>query len=294
MNVLVVGASGLVGGTVTRVFKSRGYSVVGTYLHDSNATEKLRRMDISDRLQTLRIVQEISPEIIIHAAAMTNVDLCQVERDRCFGVNVLGTQHVVDAARTLGARLIFFSTDYIFDGVAGPYYEHDAPNPINFYGACKLEAENRIRKGLHDYLIARLTVVYGWERQGKNFAMRLMANLRKGEKMNVPVDQIGTPTYANNIAEAVLDLVQKRQSGVFNIAGPELMDRYSFAKLAAETFGLPKELLIPTTTADLGQTAARPLNAGLKTDKLRSVSQVRMLPPRGGLRLMRESKEELM
>jgi len=294
MNILVVGASGFIGGIVARLFKSRGYSVVGTYLHDSNAAEELRRMDICDRLQTLKIVQEVSPEIIIHAAGMTNVDLCEVERDRCFNVNVLGTKHVVDAAKTLGARLVFFSTDYIFDGAAGPYHEHDPPNPINFYGRCKLEAENRIRKGIHDYLIARLTVVYGWERQGKNFVMRLIANLRKGEKMKVPVDQIGTPTYANNIAEAILDLVQKRQTGIFNIAGPRLMDRYSFAKLAAETFGLPKELLIPTTTADIGQTAARPLNAGMKINKLRSVSCVRMLPPTEGLRLMRDSKEGLV
>jgi len=291
MKILVVGASGFIGGAVARLFKSHGYSVIGTYLHDSLADEKLMRMDISNRFQTFKIIQEFSPDIVIHAAAMTNVDLCEVERDLCFSVNVLGTQNVVDATKTIAAKLIFFSTDYIFDGRSGPYSEDDAPNPINFYGACKLEAENRIQKGLQDFIIARTTVVYGWERQGKNFVMSTIAKLKRGKMMKVAADQIGTPTYVSNIAEALLDLVCKEKAGVFNVVGLELMDRYTFARLTAEIFDLPKELLIPTPTAELGQTAARPLNGGMKIDKLRSVSRVRMLTPSEGLRVMRESKQ---
>jgi len=292
MRVLVVGASGLIGGIVAKLFKSSGHSVLGTY--NSYAVEGLTRLDICERRQTISIVRSFHPDLIVHAAAMANADLCEVKRDLCYKVNVMGTQHLIDSARAVKAKLVYFSSDYIFDGKSGPYSEDDTPNPINFYGACKLEAENRIWKGLIDFIIVRTTVVYGWERQGKNFVMSTIAKLRRGEVMKVPVDQVGTPTYANNIAEALLDLVCKRQTGVFNVVGPDLMDRYTFARLVAETFWLPKELLIPTKTADLGQTAARPLNAGMKIDKLKSVSHVRMLAPKEGLWLMRESKEELV
>lgn len=261
-----------------------GHSVLGTY--NNHAAQGLTKLDIRDRRETINIAKGFCPDIIVDATAMADVDSCEKERDLCYGVNVLGTSHLIDAAKVSKAKLVFFSSDYIFDGESGPYQEDASPHPINFYGACKLKAENRILSALKDFLIVRTTVVYGWEVQGKNFVTRLIETLKRGETMKVPLDQLGTPTYASNIPEALLDLISKGETGTFNVVGPELMDRYTFARLAAETFDLPKELIIPTTTADLGKAAARPLHAGLKINKLSSVSQVQMLNPEEGLRLM--------
>jgi dTDP-4-dehydrorhamnose reductase len=292
MRVLVTGASGLLGAVVAECFSSSGHSVMGTY--NLHALAGLARLEIRDRCQVMSTVRTFHPDLIVHAAAMPNVDLCEVERGSCYEVNIVGTQHIIESANIFKAKLVFFSSDYIFDGKSGPYSEESAPNPINFYGACKLEAEDRIRKQLRDFVIIRTTVVYGWERQGKNFVLSTIAKLKRGEEVRVPIDQVGTPTYANNIAEALVDLVRGRQIGVFNVVGPELMDRYTFAKLVAETFGLSEALLIPTRTADIRQIASRPLMSGLKTDKLRSVSRMRMVPPKEGLCLMRESREGLV
>jgi len=220
------------------------------------------------------------------------VDLCETEKTLCNRINVLGTQNLIDAVRAAKSRLIYLSTDYVFDGKSGPYSEKDTPNPMNFYGKCKLKAENLIQKQLDDFIIARTTVVYGWEKQGKNFVMNMIARLKRGERVKVPIDQIGTPTYVNNIAEIFLDLASKKTRGVFNVAGPELMNRYTFAKLAAKIFGLSEELLVPIKTSDLGQKAPRPLNAGMKIAKLRSVSHVQMLSPKEGLSHMRASKRD--
>ena len=288
-HVLVVGASGLIGAIVARCFASAGHRVLGTY--NSHPRDGLTRLNISDQEQTMSTVRAFRPSLVVHAGAMANVDLCEIERESCYKVNVMGTQNLIESAAAIGAKLIYFSSDYIFDGRSGPYSENDIPNPLNFYGVCKLEGERMIQKQLGDFLIARTTVVYGWERQGKNFVMSVISNLRRGEMMRIPSDQVGTPTYADNIAQALLDLFRTGQTGVFNIAGPELMDRHTLANLVAETFDLRKELLIPISTADLGQKAARPLKAGIRIDKLRSVSSVRMLPPREALRLMKESPQ---
>jgi len=287
VRVLVVGASGLIGGKVARSFASSGSVVLGTFR--SHPLEGLSRLDICNEAETMRIVDDFNPDLIAHAAALTNVDLCETERDSCYRTNVTATQNLVKCARKVGAKLVYFSTDYIFDGNNGPYSEEDPPNPINFYGTCKLEAEKAIR-GMDDFLIARTTVVYGWERQEKNFVMNLANRLQRGERVHVPVDQIGTPTYADNLAEAIVDLVDKREKGVFNIAGPDLIDRYTFARMVAEVFQLPQALIVPRKTTDLGQKAARPLNGGLKINKLKLVSSVTMLPPRQGLEIMRNSQ----
>jgi dTDP-4-dehydrorhamnose reductase len=285
---LVVGASGLIGGAVVEFLRPSGHSVLGTY--NNHAAQGLTKLDIRDRRETIKIAMDFCPDIIVDATAMADVDRCEKERNLCYIVNVLGTSHLIDAAKATRAKLVFFSSDYIFDGESGPYSEDASPHPINFYGACKMEAENRILGTLKDFIIIRTTVVYGWEVQGKNFVVRLIETLKRGERTEVPLDQVGSPTYASNIPEALLNLISKGEMGIFNVVGPELMDRYTFARLTAEIFDLPKKLVIPTTTAALGKAAARPLHAGLKIDKLSSVTQVRMLNPEEGLRRMRASK----
>jgi dTDP-4-dehydrorhamnose reductase len=191
--------------------------------------------------------------------------------------------------RTYGAQLVFFSTDYVFDGTAGPYAENDPPNPINAYGKAKLEAERIIQGELDNYLIIRLSGVYGWEPRRKNFVTATIDKLRRGESMAVPSDQTGTPTYAANMTDVVLSLVERRQRGIVHVAGGETMNRYTFGCLVADAFGLDKSLLEAIPSLRLDQKAQRPLSCGLSIDKVQAIIGGRLIGPQDGLQLMREA-----
>ena len=286
MRVLIVGASGFVGSALQSVF---GADAVGTYCN--HPVEGLQPLDMRDATAVDRLVREVRPQLIIHPAAQPHVDWCEDHVAESHAVNVVGTRNVAAAARAVGARYVFFSTDYIFNGGAGPYREDATPDPPNVYGRHKLEAERLIAATLDDYLIVRVCNVYGVERQGKNFVMGLLAKGRRGEPMNVPSDQWGNPTYGDNLAEAVKELAQSVHRGVYHVVGPEHMDRISFARLGCEVFGLDPSFLRPKTTPELGQRAPRPLRGGLDNAKARAVLTTELLAPRAGLQRMKQRLE---
>ena len=281
---LVVGASGFIGQRLWRGLPEQDR--VGTFC--ARAMPGLERLDLRDGRQTAELVRRVAPAVIVQPAALPNVDWCEDHRDECWAVNVDGTANLAGAAREVGAKLVYFSSDYVFDGQDGPYAEDDPPRPISVYGEAKLAAERLIQERLTNYLIVRVTVVYGWEQQGKNFVMGVIRRLGQRETMRVPVDQIGSPTYADNLVEVLRALIGADQRGLFHIAGPERMDRFTFAGVAADVFGLDRSLLIPVTTAELGQRAARPLRAGLRIDKVRAAVTPPLVVPAEGLRRMRD------
>lgn len=289
MRVLVVGASGLVGNALLSLFRG-DHQAVGTFCN--HPLKGLRHLDLTDPAQVQTVVRQTRPEVVLQPAAIPNVEYCETHPEQTWAVNVQGTAHLLDAVRAIGARLVFFSSDYIFDGRAGPYAEQARPNPLNVYGRQKLAAEERIRSTLRDYLIVRTTVVYGWEHAGKNFVARLVRQLGQGRPVRAPVDQIGTPTYVRNLAQVVKELVEGGHRGIFNVVGPQLIDRYRFACLAARVFGLDERGVLPVTTAELDQVAARPLQAGLRVDKVQATVETRLLGPEEGLEAMR-AREEL-
>jgi dTDP-4-dehydrorhamnose reductase len=204
-----------------------------------------------------------------------------------YEANVTGVKHVVEAASACLAKVVFFSTDYIFDGRAGPYGEADAANPISQYGWHKTLAEHYIGMHTPDYLIVRTTGVYGWESQGKNFIYRLLKTLPQGQVIRVPLDQVANPTYAPNLVAATIELVQAGARGVFNLVGCERVSRYEFALEAARVFDLDPQLIQPVLTAELNQPAARPLSAGLKVSKAQAVLRTPLLDYCAGLQTMR-------
>ncbi len=283
MRILVIGASGFIGGALQAVY---GAEAAGTY--HSHPVPGLRPLDIRDPTAVRRLVEELRPEIIVHPAAQPHVDWCEDHVPESFEVNVAGTRHVAEAARDAGARYVFFSTDYVLAGAAGPYREDAATGPLNVYGRHKLEAERVIASVVANHLIVRVCGVYGFETQGKNFVMALLARAQRGEPMNVPSDQWGTPTYAENLAAAVRELAESPHRGIYHVVGPTYLDRVSFARLACEVFGLEPGFLQPRTTAELGQRAPRPLRGGLDAAKARGVLRAPLMEPRRGLELMKQ------
>ena len=287
MKILVIGASGLVGNALFRAFASK-HEIIGTF--SAHPIGNLIRLDITNKAEVEGIFRRFMPDVVLLSAGLTNVELCEERQDLCQKINVEGTKNVVECIANLPAKLVFFSSDYIFDGRNGPYSETDTPNPINVYGLAKLEAETLIRNELKNYLIIRSTVIYGWEPQAKNFIMSLLKNVELGKEMRVPNDQIGTPTYAINLAEIVKELVERNKIGIYNVAGCDPVSRYDFALVAADVFGLNKRLIVPVSTVELNQRAKRPLRAGLKIDKVCREVSTEPVGAREGLELMKNEK----
>lgn len=282
MRALVIGASGLVGGALLKNLSLSGHDTLGSY--NSMKIGNCVKLDITEKENVFDLISNFQPDVVFLPAALANVDFCEENPGLCRKINVEGTRNVAVAA----AKLVFFSTEYVFDGKAGPYSEEDEVNPINKYGAAKVEAE-RIIKSLENSLIIRTTVVYGNEVQGKNFAIKVIQSLRNGAQFRAVTDQISTPTYVDDLAEKTIELTKRDKTGVYNVVGPDLVSRYEFALEIAEAFNLKKSLVKPVSTAELGQKAPRPLNCGLKTDKLSRELGCRTLTVREGLDAFKEA-----
>lgn len=286
LRALVIGASGFVGGYLARLLAERGHHVRGTYC--GRPGPGLCPLDLRDRSQVFDLVERWRPDVIFNPAARPNVDWCEEFPDESWEVNVTGLGHAVNAAERWGSRLVHFSSEYVFDGLAGPYAETDEPNPLSAYGRQKLAGEKVVLGRSRDGLVVRTTVVYGWERRGKNFVQRLIDEVAADRPVKVPVDQVGSPVYVANLAEAVAELAEKDCRGVYHVAGSDQVDRYTFARAAADTFGLNAALIVPARTSELGQKAPRPTRAGLRVDKARRVLSVPLLGYREGLERMKK------
>lgn len=247
-------------------------------------------LDVTDPARVTAVIAAAAPDVVVHTAALTDVDGCERAPDRARAINVEGTANVADACARAGARLVQLSTEYVFDGRAGPYEEGDPPNPLGVYARTKLESERVVAARCADWAVARTTVLYGYAPNVRpNFVLWLLDQLARGQRVRVVADQIGSPTLANNLAEMVLALAMGGSQGVYHTVGRSRLDRYRFARLAAEVFGLDANLIDPVTTAELNQPAPRPLGAGLSVTRFRhDFPAVRVLTAREGLGRLRE------
>ncbi|MBP7687510.1 MAG: SDR family oxidoreductase [Thermoflexales bacterium] len=261
MKALVIGASGQVGGALVQVLAERGHTAVGTYRQQSRPD--LIALDTADSNAVEQLLGRLQPDWIFYPAGLSWVDLCECESERCFNENVRWPVAVATLAAQQGVGFVYFSSEYVFDGEAGPYDEQAVPRPLSVYGRSKLAAEHELVTVNPAVTIVRTTVVYGPEFQQKNFIYQLIAKTSRGETLPVPTDQISTPTYNCDLAAASIECAERRVTGAINLVGPDRLDRYAFALAACRIFGLDERLIVPRSTADLKQLAPRPLNAGL-------------------------------
>ena len=217
-------------------------------------------MDIT---QNVDLIRSLKPEYIILTAAMTNVDGCELDPASAWEINALGPRNVALAAEEIGSKLIYVSTDYVFDGERGVYREEDPTSPINYYGESKLAGEFFVREILDDYIIARTSVLYGWNQTRLNFVTWAVQEMKLGNKINIVNDQYNSPTLSTNLVEMILSL--KDQTGVFNTSGCERINRYEFTLKIARIFGLDESLVNPITSDQLKWKARRPRDSSLDT-----------------------------
>ena len=207
------------------------------------------------------IIKALRPQYIVLTAAMTNVDACEMDQKQAWEVNALGPRNVAMATRDIGAKLIYVSTDYVFDGERGRYREEEPTTPINYYGKSKLAGELFIQDILDDYLIARTSVLYGWSPSRLNFATWAIEEMKQKKIITIVNDQFNSPTFAENLADMILCL--RDESGVFHTAGSERINRFDFTLKIARTFGLDDSLIVPITSDALSWKARRPKDSSL-------------------------------
>ncbi len=271
MKVVVIGASGLVGGNCLSYLKNEtDWEVIGAHLTlQTNDTKYFNASDIDDPNNFN--VKQFNPEVIIHCAALSWVDYCEQHPDESYEKSVVPARNMIQLAKDLDAKLVFISTDYLFDGKSGPYNENDETNPLNIYGKHKLLVEEEIESNLTDYLICRITNVFGKELRGKNFIARLINEISDGVKsFSLPADQFATPVYAYDVARAVKLLLEQGKNGIYHLANGEYLSRYGIADIVLSSFPQHQIELKKITTAEMKVTTPRPLKGGLKADKFLS------------------------
>lgn len=228
-------------------------------------------LDIADADATLKVLKAVCPDTVINAAAMTQVDQCETEREACWLANVTAVENLVQGCIATGASLIHVSTDFIFDGTRGPLDESEQPHPVNFYGESKLAAEQVIHKSKIHSAILRTVLVYGIteDMSRSNIVLWVKKSLEEGKKINVVNDQWRTPTLAEDLATACVLAAKKKATGIFHISGDEMMTPYDIAIRTAEFFKLDKSLITATDSNHFKQPAARPLKTGFVITKAR-------------------------
>lgn len=268
MKILIVGASGLVGSHCLKYFSEKNIKVIGTYRNF-----KTEGTYFFDPLQEncFTFLQELNfkPEVIIHCGALTNVDYCEEYPEDSEKLTLTSTKIIAEYCKKTGAKLVYLSTDYVFDGLNGPYSENEETNPINIYGIHKLKGE-KIAEKIEDHLIARITNVYGEEERSKNFIAHLLKLIEaKTEKIfNLPYDQFATPIYARDIAKMLYLLIVDGKSGIYHLASTDYYNRFQLANKVKSYFENSDHLsLTPTSTDTLQQKAKRPLLGGLLNNK---------------------------
>jgi len=269
--VLITGANGLVGQALVQRFSAiPEVDLLATSRETaprfSASAGGYAPLDVTDEDAVRRVFVDFAPTAVVHCAAFSKVEACEEDREACWAVNVDATDHLARACRAHGARLVLLSTDFVFDGTAGPYGERDRPGPVNFYGRSKLAAENAVRSaGLHRWTVVRTTLGFGAGedlRRG-NIGTFLVEQLAAGHGTTVPTDQVRTPTYIPDLADGIARTVVQNKGGVYHLGGRELMSVYEFAHLLARQFEFDPDLIQPITSDVLHQGAPRPLRTGL-------------------------------
>jgi len=284
---VVTGSSGLLGSRLVSVLKA-DYEVVGidTYVPEG---QKNLVVDITQKERILESMVNMAPSVVVHTAAETNVDRCETERHLARKINVEGTANIVEACVRVGAKLILLSTDYVFDGDRGNYAETDEPNPISFYGLTKLEAE-RMAASTSNSLIIRTSVLYGWHPTKLNFATWILKGLREHQILKVASDHINSPTFADNLADAIRKAIERNNQGTLHIAGSERISRFDFARRMVRQFDLDESLLKPVQMKDLNWIARRPRDSSLNVGKAQKELGIELFGVDRGLEEMARSK----
>lgn len=277
MKILITGANGLLGQHLVKILLENNYQVFAT----GRGTQRLsfdnfpryswHEMDIADPQAVARVMNAIQPDVVIHAAAVTQVDDCELNPQQCERTNVQGTANVLLEAESYCRHFIYISTDFVFDGKTGNYAEEDYLKPISFYGFTKMQAEALVQTADLPWAIVRTCLVYGNVLQGtrSNIISWVRDSLQQKKNIRVVADQFRTPTYVEDLAKGILLIVEKKAEGIFHLSGKDTLTPYQMAIQTAEYLQLDKSFIEQVDASTFTQPGRRPPKTGFNIEKAR-------------------------
>lgn len=273
MKILVTGSNGLLGQKLTdQITIDDSLWLIATARTDSSIPIRrgeFHHLDITDHSQVMEVVEKTRPDVIIHGAAMTQVDPCELNREQCWKINVTGTGNMLDAARRFGCHFVHVSTDFVFDGSREMLDESADPSPVNYYGESKLAAERLVESSGIPWCIIRTVLVFGItsDMSRSNIVLWVKNSLQAGKTIQVVSDQWRTPTLAEDLANGCLLAANQKATGIYHISGKDYLSVYEIAVRVAHYFKLDTSLIKPVSTASFPQPGQRPLKTGFVIDK---------------------------
>ena len=263
MKFLVTGSAGLIGSQVVQDLENQNHTVYSCY-HTTKPTHGIPiQLDLTDSEKIIQALQETKPDRIIHLAAMTNVDLCETEKELATLLNLNATETLAKQASKQNIFFVYVSTDYVFDGIQGMKKEDDTTNPLGFYGKSKLEGELSLNNLASGWCIARTSTPFGIHQTKKSFPLWVKENLESKKEIPVLVDQFTSPTYVPNLSKMLIEITTKQITGIIHLAGASRISRYELANMVCDKLNLDKSLLIPTKTDEMNWKAQRPKDSSL-------------------------------
>ena len=259
LKILIIGGSGTIGSKIIEQFQSSNIIFDYTFLTNPIPSKIGYMLDITNRKNTIELITKLNPDIVIHTAALTNVDLCETNNVLANLINVQGTKNIVDGCMKIQSKIIFISTSHVFDGNSDQYFEEDLPNPTSYYGITKYESEKIIQNSNLDFLILRTDQPYCWieKWQKINSVIRLIQTLKKGDTLKEIVDWYNNPTYVPNFVLALDSLLQKNYNGIYHLTGSDFINRYEWSLKVSKIFNLKSELIIPINSKNLNLPVTR-------------------------------------
>lgn len=294
-DILVIG-TGLVGRKlIKKIQEKENLHCYGTYYTTEKDLDcEQYWLDIRQRQKTFTLIKRINPDLVIDTAALSNVDECEEKPLKSQEINVEGTKNVAEACKKHNVSLIYLSSDYVFSGEASKkkYREEDKPTPVNVYGKHKLQAENIVLDILNDAIVARPSVIYGWNPVKKNFVTWMLDELTQGNEVSIVDDQYNNPTFADDLATILLELYLSDASSIYHTVGSKCLNRYEFALQIAEVFNYDDSLIKRIPSSGLKQKAERPKHCCLSIEKTKNALGRPPLSPAEGLRKMKRQSSQ--
>jgi dTDP-4-dehydrorhamnose reductase len=295
MRILITGISGRIGFEFARYFLERKYEVAGTFLSNEVKLKgaKVYKIDLSEEKDTVDLIKKTAPDIVLHTAASTDLDLCETDHKLADRLNVDSTSNVVRGSEQVGAKVVLVSTSNVFDGKKKSFSESDPMNPINYYGKTKMRAEQIVGGSDLESLILRIDQPYYWIQpwQKDNSVTRVLKKLNAGEMCTSFTDWYNTPIFQPDLNNAAFELLRLRKTGIYNIAGPDFINRYQWALITARVFNKDAKLIkaIKSDTLDL---SAKRANANMDNSKVEKELGIKFAGVEEGLKLMSKIRSE--
>ena len=290
MKYLIIGGTGVIGYKILQNIRKEDSSVKFTFLNNKQILKNSHFLNIENLIETKNLIKKISPDIVIHCSALSNIDFCENNKKKAESINVLGTKNIVEGCKESNSKIVYISTSFVFDGKK-KYSENDNTSPSTFYGFTKFKGEEIIKDSNLPFLILRTDQPYSWIEQWQhtNSVIRVIDSLKKKKIFYEVNDWYNVPTYVPDFVNATMKLMKLKKEGVFHVSGSDFLNRYDWAILTAKIFQLNPDLIKSINSSSLNLSAKR-VNGNLSNEKLFRETGIKMRGIKEGLMEMFKAK----